>query len=108
MKYLCYDLGNQEQDNSVVVHLRGSAANVLLLDRENFGRYRLHRPFRYIGGLRRRTPVRLEIPRDGHWYLVVDCGGYKHRTYVDKVELLNSDEARAVSEVDTAHAGVKA
>lgn len=100
MKYLYYDLGDQQHDSCVVAHLRGSAANVILLDRENFNRYRFGRPFFYIGGLCGRSPVRLQIPHDGHWYLAVDCGGYKHRVCVDKVDVLPSDESVAPTEVD--------
>lgn len=88
MKYLYYDLGHQQQDAVVVARLRGSAANVILLDPENFNRYRFGQPFFYTGGLRRRTPARLQIPRDGHWYLVVDCGGYTHRAAIDTVEVM--------------------
>lgn len=108
MKYLYYDLGDQQQDSCVVAHLRGSAANVLLLDPVNFKRYRTGLPFRYIGGLCGRTPAQLQIPQDGHWYLVIDCGGYKHRVYVDKVDVLPPDDSPPAAEADRALVGVSA
>lgn len=108
MKYLYYDLGDQPQDSCVMAHLRGSAANVILLDTENFNRYRFGRPFQYVGGLYGRTPARLYIPHDGHWYLVVDCGGYKHRVSVDKVDVLPSDESAEPTEIDTPLVGASA
>lgn len=92
MRYLYYDLGEQEHDNWVVAHLRGSAANVILLDGPNFERYRFGRPFEYTGGLRTHTPARLQIPEDGHWYLVIDCGGYRHHVHPWNVEILTADE----------------
>ncbi|WP_367174219.1 DUF1883 domain-containing protein, partial [uncultured Deinococcus sp.] len=46
--------------------LQGNAANVRLLDSSNFGNYRSGRQHRYIGGLIRKSPVRLRIPHAGH------------------------------------------
>src|SRR5436305_4396416 len=38
--YACYNLGELSEGDTVVVRLAGAAANVLLLDRRNFERYR--------------------------------------------------------------------
>jgi hypothetical protein len=108
MKYLYYDLGEQQRDSCVVVHLRGSAANVILLDPLNFDRYRFHLPFRYTGGLSARTPARLQIPRDGHWYLVIDCGGYSHRVWNENIEIQTPDESPTAPEPDSTLVGAKA
>jgi uncharacterized protein DUF1883 len=91
MKYLYYDLGEREQDTSVVVHLRGSSANVILLDPLNFDRYRFGRLFGFTGGLHTRTPASVRIPETGHWYLVIDCGGYRHHVHPEKIEILTPD-----------------
>ncbi|MGN6872404.1 MAG: DUF1883 domain-containing protein [Solirubrobacteraceae bacterium] len=93
MKYVYFDLGEQVRDSCVVAHLRGSAANVILLDPLNLDRYRFHQPFRYTGGLYARTPARLQIPHDGHWYLVIDCGGYSHNVWNENIEILTADES---------------
>jgi hypothetical protein len=74
-RYSYYDLGELRAGDGVVVKLRGSAANVLLLDRGNFERYRVGLTFSYVGGLRRRSPVQLAVPHDGHWYVAMDLGG---------------------------------
>lgn len=100
MKYLYWDLGEQRQDSGVVVHLRGSAANVILLDPVNFDRYRYGLSFDYAGGLHTSTPVRLDIPKDGHWYLVIDCCGYHHHVQVKKIQVLAGDESPTASEAD--------
>jgi hypothetical protein len=55
------------------------AANVLLLDSNNFSNYRSGRRYRYSGGFARRSPVRLQVPHEGHWYVVVDLGGLAGR-----------------------------
>ena len=49
---------------------------MLLLDPANFARYRAGQPFEYVGGLRKRSPVRLEVPHDGRWYALLDLGGF--------------------------------
>lgn len=79
MRYSYFDLREQSKGASVVVRLSGSSANVILLDRANFLNYRAGRPFLYEGGFCRRSPARLKIPEDGHWYVVVDLGGYRGR-----------------------------
>lgn len=50
-------------------------ANVLLLDTTNYNEYRNGRPYRYVGGYAKTSPVHLTPLRDGHWHLVVDLGG---------------------------------
>ena len=57
------------------VNLAGNAANVLLLDTDNFQKYQQKQPFQYQGGYARTTPYRIQVPRPGHWHLVVDLAG---------------------------------
>ena len=66
MKFTHYDLGNQSRGTTIEVTLQGSAANVQLLDSSNFQNYRSGRRYKYSGGLARRSPVQLVIPRNGH------------------------------------------
>jgi hypothetical protein len=105
MKYLYYDLGELQQDSCVVAHLRGSAANVILLDPLNFDLYRFGQPFQYAGGLQTRTPARVRVPQDGHWYLVIDCGGYQHHVHAKNIEVLPADESPFAPESSGAFAG---
>ena len=51
------------------------AANVQLLDPNNYQEYCAGRTFRYRGGHATRSPVRLEPPEQGRWHVVVDLGG---------------------------------
>jgi Domain of unknown function (DUF1883) len=74
-KYAYYDLGQLQEGDTVVVRLRGAAPNVLLLDSRNFSRYRAGMRFSYIGGRRSRSPARLTVPRDDHWFVALDLGG---------------------------------
>ena len=62
-------------DDSIEVLLDGQA-NVMLLDDQNFGRYRKGESFRYHGGLAEYSPTKLNPPRRGRWHVVVDLGGH--------------------------------
>lgn len=104
MRYSFHDIGPQPKGATVVVRLQGSSANVLLLDQRNFALYRAGWPFAYSGGFRRRTPVKLEVPQDGHWYVVLDLGGFKGRAR-GKVEVSPPDKAGR--KADTGQVGVQ-
>lgn len=76
MQFRQYDLGQRQGGEVVEVSLSGSAANVRLMDSSNFQSYRAGRQHRYFGGHATRSTVRLQIPHSGHWYVVIDLGGY--------------------------------
>ncbi len=78
--FLHTDLGHRRRGDVVEVTLSGSAANVRLLDSTNFSRYRRGQDHRYYGGLARRSPVRLAIPGNGTWHLVIDMQGLRGTT----------------------------
>jgi hypothetical protein len=101
VRYAYRDLGQQQEGNTVVVHLRGSAANVILLNPENFLRYRVGQPFSYTGGHYRRSRVRLPIPQNGHWYVVLDLGGIAGRAQA-AVDVVTTEESRPQREPERA------
>lgn len=100
MRFSFHDLGPQARGAEVIVRLRGSSANVLLLDQANFSLYRAGGPFVYTGGFQRRTPVRLEIPEAGHWYVVVDLGGFKGKTR-GNVEVIGPGETEGTTKSES-------
>lgn len=78
MNFVVHDLGNLKRGQVAVVTLKGNAANVRLLDSSglrNFKAGKSHRP--HGGGLVKRSPFRVVIPRSGHWYVTVDLLGMK-------------------------------
>lgn len=81
MKFTHYDLRHRSRGTAVEVTLRGSAANVRLLDNLNFQNYKAGRRHKYIGGLARRSPVRLVVPHNGHWHITVDMQGLRGQTH---------------------------
>ncbi len=76
-----WDLGQRRPKGAIVqVTLSGGAANVRLFDGSNYRAFKAGRKAKGYGGLAKRSPVRLEVPRSGHWYVVVDCGDLAGRT----------------------------
>lgn len=79
MNYLHSDLGNRSRGDVLIVTLtRG--ANVRLLDPSNFSRYKQGKEHRFHGGRTTKSPVRIPIPRSGHWHAVVDMQGLRGTT----------------------------
>jgi hypothetical protein len=77
MKFVHHDLGQRKSGEIVEITLLGSAANVLLMDSSNFQSYKNGRQHKYMGGLATKSPVRLQIPRSGHWHVAVDMMGLR-------------------------------
>lgn len=77
MQFVHHDLGQRSRGEIVEITLTGSAANVRLMDSSNFSSYRNGRNHSYIGGLAKRSPVRLQIPNSGHWHVAVDMAGLR-------------------------------
>jgi len=78
VRFTVHDLGNLRQGQVAVVTLRGNAANVRLLDSTGVRNFKAGKsPKMYGGGLVKRSPFRMVIPRSGHWYITVDLLGMK-------------------------------
>ena len=79
MEFQHYDLGSRKAGETVEITLSGNAANVQLMDDSGFRNYRAGRRYQFVGGQATRSPVRLAIPRSGHWHVAIDLGGYAGR-----------------------------
>jgi len=79
LNFLQFDLGNRQRGEIVEVSLT-NGANVRLMTSSEFSNYKNGRQHRYIGGLAKRSPVTLQIPSSGHWYVVVDMQGLQGST----------------------------
>lgn len=80
MNFTHYDLGQLAAGDVVEVTLAGNAANVRLMDAPNFSNYRSGRAVRYLGGLAKRSPIRLRVAHSGHWHVAVDLAGLRGST----------------------------
>lgn len=79
MQFQKYELGHLKRGRRVQVMLRGSAANVRLMDATNFNAYRRGRRHRYIGGLVKQSPWVGSVPNSGRWFVAVDMAGLRGR-----------------------------
>ena len=79
MKFTEYDLKHCQQGQTVEVSLSGNAANVLLLDSNNRQKYKNGQSYQHFGGHMNTSVSQIPIPRAGHWYVIIDLGGYAGR-----------------------------
>lgn len=79
MKFIHNDLGQRKRGEIVEITLT-SAANVRLMSSSDFSSYKNGRQHRYIGGLARKSPLRLQIPSSGHWHVAIDMQGLRGST----------------------------
>jgi len=82
MQFWSTDLKHQQRGTAVRIHLSGDAANAFLVDSSGFSAYKRGGRYTAFGGHVTRSPVDLIVPRTGHWYAVVDHGGYPGNTRV--------------------------
>ncbi len=75
MQHQHYDLG-QQPGGTVVEVAVDSQVNVRLMDESDYRTY-CGRGGRYnfLGGRALKSPLRLAIPRPGHWHVAIDLGG---------------------------------
>lgn len=73
MNHLNYEFDASEGDVAEITLDR--AANVMLMDPAGYDDYVQGRTYRYEGGYSTKSPVRLDVPKSGHWHVVVDLGG---------------------------------
>jgi len=74
MQHVKYDLGQVKRGSTIVVTL-DRQANVQLMDSGNYSNYTRGRQYRYFGGLMKKSPANIPVPRDGHWFVAIDLGG---------------------------------
>jgi hypothetical protein len=74
MQFIYKDLGPRQIVEIVEVTLT-NPSNVRLMDDLNFANYKNGFKHIYTGGVVRQSPVRLQVPTNGHWHLAVDTQG---------------------------------
>ncbi len=79
MKFIHNDLGQKKLGEIVEVTL-SSGANVRLMSSSDFNNYKNGRRHRYVGGLAKKSPLRLQIPSSGHWHVAIDMQGLRGST----------------------------
>ena len=92
-RFTHYDLKVQRAGTVIEVTLN-AVNNVRLLTAVNFQRFTEKLDFKYVGGIAKKSPIRLVIPENGHWHLVVDMEGH-HGLAESSVKLVAAPGAAA-------------
>ncbi len=92
-RFTHYDLKAQRAGATFEVTL-SAVNNVRLMTAANFQRFTELLDFKYVGGVARKSPIRLVVPEPGHWHLIVDMEGH-HGLADSSVKLVSAPTARA-------------
>lgn len=79
VQFIHNDLGQRQRGEIIEVTLT-SGANVRLMSSSDFSNYKNGRRHRFIGGLAKKSPIRLQIPNNGHWHVAIDMQGLRGST----------------------------
>ena len=74
-RFTHYDLKGLRAGTVIEVTL-SAVANVRLMTADNYQRFTETLKHQFVGGVAKKSPVRLTVPEDGHWHLVVDMEGH--------------------------------
>lgn len=74
--YTHYDLDAQRAGTVIEITL-SAIANVRLMTHGNFDLFKNARQRKFLGGVAKQSPIRLTIPENGHWHVVVDMEGHQ-------------------------------
>ncbi|MFD1326512.1 DUF1883 domain-containing protein [Mycoplana ramosa] len=70
-----YDLKDIRAGVTIEITL-SAVANVRLMTNDDFDRFKNARQHKFVGGVAKKSPIRLTIPKDAHWHVVVDMEGH--------------------------------
>lgn len=74
-RYSHYDINEQHAGTVIEVTL-SAVANVRLMTAGNYQRFTETLKHQFLGGVAKKSPIRLTIPENGHWHVVVDMEGH--------------------------------
>jgi hypothetical protein len=74
-RFTHYDLKDLRAGTIIEVSL-SVVNNVRLMTSPNFQRFTEMLDFKYLGGVARKSPIRLTIPETSHWHMIVDMEGH--------------------------------
>lgn len=74
-RFTHYDLKELQAGTIIEISL-SVVNNVRLMTGANFQRFTELLDFKYLGGVAKRSPIRIEIPETMHWHLVIDAEGH--------------------------------
>lgn len=94
-----YDLKPQRAGTAIEVTL-SAVNNIRLMNAANYQRFTERLDFKYVGGVTRKSPVRLVIPENGHWHLIIDMEGH-HGLAESSVKLIPAPAMQSPQKQDS-------
>lgn len=85
-RFTHYDL-KQLRAGAVIEVSLNAVNNVRLMTSGNYQRFTEMLDFKFMGGIAKKSPLRLTIPETSHWHLIVDCEGH-HALAESSVKML--------------------
>jgi hypothetical protein len=85
-RFTHYDLKEQRAGTIIEVTL-SAVNNVRLMTPTNFQRFKETLDYKYLGGVAKKSPLKLVIPESGHWHMIVDMEGH-HGLAESKVKMI--------------------
>ncbi|KXG86114.1 DUF1883 domain-containing protein [Agrobacterium bohemicum] len=101
-RFTHYDLKELRTGAIIEVSLN-AVNNVRLMTSGNYQRFTEMLDFKYLGGVAKKSPVRVTIPETSHWHLIVDCEGH-HTLAESAVKMLPPRSMPVLREKSTATA----
>ena len=101
-RFTHYDLKELRTGAIIEVSLN-AVNNVRLMTSGNYQRFTEMLDFKYLGGVAKKSPVRVSIPETSHWHLIVDCEGH-HTLAESAVKMLPPRSMPVLREKSTATA----
>ena len=85
-RFTHYDLKELRAGAVIEVSLN-AVNNVRLMTSGNYQRFTEMLDFKFMGGVAKKSPLRLTIPETSHWHLIMDCEGH-HALAESSVKML--------------------
>lgn len=98
-RYSHYDLGEQRAGTTIEITLT-AVANVRLMNADNYQRFTETLKHQFVGGVAKKSPVRLTVPASAHWHLIVDMEGHNGLAE-SSVKMIDRAQAPRMQKVET-------
>ncbi len=98
-RFTHYDLKAQRAGTAIEVTL-SAVNNIRLMNAVNYQRFTERLDFKYVGGISRKSPVRMVIPENGRWHLIVDAEGH-HGLAESSVKLIPTPAMQSPQKQDS-------
>lgn len=91
-RFTHYDLKDQRAGTIIEVTL-SAVNNVRLMTPGNLQRFKETLDYKFLGGVAKKSPLKIAIPESGHWHLIVDMEGH-HGLAESKVKMIAAPAAQ--------------